>query len=287
MMDHSVIWRWPVRGRVPLLALLAAGCVVAAGCETLADPDGLPYVERLVIDGVAVADTTVHNIRISRTLPINAAYSREATYVADAIGTITTPDGSFPLVYTGEGLYDAPGAIPRPGQPCRIDVQWHGKRASASIRMPLKPEVSSIDSRVVDSYGGDSTNQVRGFFAATVARTYPDAVYRLTIEYSRDGERYRSNGGGYSTWWLRAPRDTTPNGTLTVLDYSTELPLRDSLRWRAVVSAYNRELYVLAATINERHDDGPFSSTRSAEWNVTGDGIGLFVGRSSTVIQGE
>ncbi len=274
---HITSRRW--RSRLARTVLAAAACAVFAGCEELADPTDIPYVDRLVIEGVVVADSAVSNIRITHTLPIDAPYRKEYTYISNATARLTTPRGEFPLAYAGEGLYGAPGAVVHPGESCTLVVEWNGKRATAHTRVPNLPVLDTF--RIItnrepnDSAGGAIIGA-----EALLRDLDPLAVYSLSATVGHDSlAKYAVSYGLRYT--LVRTADSMANGRLRVND-STPYNFIDGRYWEFMVSAYDAPLWDLARTIGNGNDDfGVFSSTPTIRWNVQGDGIGIFVGRSS------
>lgn len=261
-------------------ALAIAICLGAAlsACETIVDSNDVPYVDRLVIEGVIDADSAITGIRITHTLPLDRVTTTEESYVPNLTGSVTTRDGRFPLVYQGKGFFAAPGAIAHAGDVCSIETSWNGQPVRAGTRVPLTPRES------FPVFGGETTPEpgfimlrsiechVKGLDSMAV---YDASMYVVT-SYSGAGDRsvYHNRANA-----VKRPADTTADGLLDVgWPGSFFYCLQDSSYFE--VLAYDHPYYDFVQTFSYGGHDDFFDSSSPVRWNVEGNGIGMFIGRN-------
>jgi hypothetical protein len=267
---------------VPFMALLAA-------CETVVEPVGLPYVERLVVRGVVESGSSLDSIRITRTLPLTEEYSGEKAAVADAEVTVRVGGQSYQLQHIGRGYYGNRAIVPQAGERYTLDIAWHGKHVTATTTTPFPVAIDSaavVATPTSGQGGGDSLLEAYfrphgdQVYALAMKRSYYYIPYGDTIKvhvYSEIGielgERIGRRG------------DTTEGGTIRLgtgfwVDRGGEVSGPDTLT--ALLYTYDEPFYDYYQTFHgDDHNDGPFATGgETVAWNVEGDGIGMFIGRA-------
>lgn len=266
------------------IAVIASVLMFCTGCEQTVDNVILPYEEKIVIAGYIIAGTRTVSVDITKTLPVQQVYTRKDALLQDAIVTLTTPSGQQQLLYNpNTGTYEAtlPATI-QAGESYRLNVEWRGKKATATTRIPTIPTILST-----------SVQKVRG-------RYYYDAYYETTVQCINDP---RICVGGVNTLVTNNLNDTLMMRSTDYIArrfYYTETAYSSSAD---VLVVKNKELYyyydpsssydyvikTLVAfdapfhALNLRNsnpgDDGLFGSTgTNPQFTVKGDGIGFFIG---------
>ncbi len=269
--------RYNARRACAALAMAIGLGAALSACETIVDSDDVPYVDRLVIEGVIDADTAITGIRITHTLPLDRVTTTEESYVPNLTGSVTTPRGRFALVYKGNGFFAAPGAIAHPGEVCSIETSWNGQPVRALTRIPFAPRsVRTVfngnpasDSGHVELHSIDCW--ASGLDSMAV---YASSIYIVTDFFGRDGKAYRNN-----TADLKQPQDTAADGRLDVGMPSTYYYCRQDSSFFEV-SAYDHPYYDFVQTYSNSGNDDFFDSSSPVRWNVEGNGIGMFIGRN-------
>jgi hypothetical protein len=243
-------------------------------CDDVTSLDDLPYVERLVVAGVVESGTSVE-VFFSRTMPPNEVFQPDQAALADVSGAFEVGGTSYPLLHVGSGVYRATGLSLSPGHTCRLKAAWNGREISATTVIPPPPIVDSAVAVVNAPAGGATT--LRAYLKGRAGECY-GLTYQLNFPSG-------SATGGYFTTMSRAVTD----GAREVLEepYSYSPGSADTVY--AVVHGYDGPFYdyfISRGGNTIGHDDLLFAaSTGYVNWNVEGDGIGLFIGHAVIRVQ--
>lgn len=267
---------------IPVLAALLCTAALTS-CEETVSPTDIPYVERIIVRGVISADIPTDSIRFTRTLPVNTEYDTLAAELADVVGTVESNGESFELKHIGHGYYAAQGLIPISGRTYTLSASWHGKSVQASTTVPYPTPVDSIQfTPVIRNYG----SQI-------------DTSYSLTVLFRpRQGEVYGMSyvvGDSDLSRWTYSPyiyhtdvkrwKDTLSDGTIRIsTDEYAIVDFPPPYRGEILMYTFDEPYYDFYNSYYYGYNnDGPFSSGEShIHWNVRGDGMGLFIGRTIT-----
>lgn len=258
---------------LPLLLLCA--------CEQTVDVD-TPYVERLVVNGVLRYGEPLR-VSISRTLPLDRPIEHSEGWLNDVTGSILVEQqpgtiDRVALVYTGDSSIYTADLTLLPGRRYSLEAQWNGRRVTASTLVPFPVPIDSIwlDPRK-DPY--DRGNEYYTFVARF--RPVADQVYRLA--YRLDN---LSGGGSLTTYG----RDRIARRSDTLRDGVIAMAFEGFLDFRpedidAVLHTFDAPYYDFYQTYYLNNDgDGAFSGGSDlTRWNVSGDGIGLFIGYAVSI----
>ncbi|MBU3700366.1 MAG: DUF4249 family protein [Candidatus Kapabacteria bacterium] len=260
-----------------LLSIVAA----LSSCQVPVDVE-LPHTERLVVDGFVGLSPEYGELRVLRTLPPLARVNVTDMIVPDAAVVLEwkgAQGGTFMLERNPDSVTFA---LPNEAESWEdgiavLRVQGIGKTATATTRIPGRPVV--LSTRVVDSVS---------FYGAKMKYVLADVeVDRSSVVWTQDEFMFSGDRrplAGYHRWVV-APFD----------------PLSSSSRTTMRIVAYdNTYLEPDSVTITimsgdpafERYLRSPYGSGESIfgfsgvnPWfNIQGDGIGLFIGASSTTI---
>ena len=243
-------------------------------CEEGSNSTDLDYVERMVINGIVEAGRTDVEVVITRTLRLDEVFTVERAVLADVTARAIDEAGSvFPFVYDTLGLYRATGLTLNPGQRIRLEAQWRGKVVEASTVIPYPVDLTSC--RI-----SADTVRGRGYFLETTVRMRPNETYGQTYEIRRSGTALE--GGRFTEVVRLADSDVTGEARI-VESYDFSLDPSDTVV--AVVHSYDQPFYDFFITRGSNapgYDDLLFRQTGGPiNWNVSGDGIGLFIGHAT------
>lgn len=271
--------------RLFLFFFLLLGLAVITGCEESFAPDDIPYVERMVVYGIINAGQPADSIRFTRTLPLNTVYDTADAELTDVTGVIETDGKSYPLRHIGHGFYNAEGLVTASGQQYTLRATWKGLSISSSTTIPPFPIVDSvamIEGEVFE--GGFSTFAIWAYTRSTRGMVYSIA-YNLTDTVN--DIRYISLYNYVNDVWHW--RDTTVNGSVILKTNDGFLsPGNDKVfKGNVTVVAWDEPYYDYYRTYYYGNNDGNlFGSNQGAiNWNIEGDGIGLFIGQSATEVK--
>jgi hypothetical protein len=287
------------------------------GCETIVTDASLPYSEKIVISGVLTAGDSLKNIHISRTVAPLDTFSTEKIYVGDAVASITVDGKSYPLelqsledidsLYIQNGLvrslYHVPNLVVEAGKRYALRVEWHGKVATAETFVPEPIEIISarlVPKEVVETviYPWGGLSQTRTIYASVEVNlrprpneTFGIAAYEIyRYEILPSGFRYRFGQNVPSVAILGTPSQNSNLLLQTQTNYG--YPLYQTYRLYVGCSSFDAaaQSYFRSLRADMPFGTGTLPSIlygepgRNPEWNIRGDGIGLFVGRSEMAV---
>ena len=286
-----------------LFMALSVSAMLTSCITTLTEPLALSFEEKIVIRGVLKAGEPVRDIAISKSLPALSAISDSATAVYDATGTLSVNGRTFPLilqnnVQSGASLYTAlnNGApiIAEAGAMYTLNVQWKGKSATAQTSVPAAPQVQDIGLLQREILSLTSATYIPGTQPVTTTRRdtlfgaeisiipLPETAYRASV-YLAD-VRGNALTGSYDGSLVLSTNATNLASALV----SGLLPLQTQafsrimpVRTIATVTAFDKAYYDYALTRSRgQQASNLFGGTNGENviWNVSGDGIGLFIG---------
>jgi len=269
-----------IRRHILLAALCACAQALAfTGCEEVVDPNGLPYVERLVVHGTISPGIPVDSIFIRRTLPLDIPYDSRRAIVPDAAGYIETDGERFPLVSKGEGRYAVPDLVPQSGRRYTLVADWHGKHITASTTVPSAPAIDTVYAHEASGYPGQPT-----VHDSVVAIVSPRAneVYAL--------EAYDSFNQGYEysrvidleyDGIVEQSSSTKSDGRVHLIYHGYPVHLQRGVA-RIIVHAFDAPFHDFFYSYYRRFHSDDFLEIDNGQvyWNVEGDGIGMFIGKA-------
>lgn len=289
------------------IALALSSCIT-----TLTEPLSLSYSEKLVIRGVLQAGKPICDIAITKSLPALSDLSDSATAIRYAVGTLSVNGRDYPLrLQPGSVsgatsnsllLYAAYSAdtvlVAASGSTYTLTVQWQGKTAQAQTSVPPAPVllsgrlirqelVSLTSATYIPGTQPVTTTQRDTLFAAEVdVQTLPRIAYRTALDI-RD-VRGNALTQGYEGELVFTANDETVNRAIVsgLLPSQTRIFARTmSVAYTATVYAFDKAYYDYALTRSRGQQTSNLFGGTSGEnvvWNVKGDGIGLFIGVTTT-----
>jgi hypothetical protein len=256
------------------------------GCETDLGSENLPYIEKIVVRGVLQEGHTLDSIFVGKTLSYRKNYNYSSFtstdgILTDAAVTVTCNNVAYPLLYSPTGFYSSSAApIIISGNTYTLHVEWNGKIAEAVTTIPYSPSVGAVTVTQKD-ISTSYQNQVEYTYSGTVHSQKNNAIY--TTAYSVDTSTNSYYGYGQSGVFLCSSDSivgTAFSQQLTVWDYSGR-----TNKLFITVQAYDSPFYAYYLTFSEYSSDDYFSNPSPTAWNVTGDGIGMFIGTSAVVVK--
>lgn len=249
-------------------------------------PADLPYRQQIVVSGVLEPGQVVDSIQFLKTLPVSDSFSIEKAAIADVIASIRVADRDYPLRYLGDGFYTTDSLVARSGETFELSAQWRDMEAIASTRVPypVDSEAIAITFRpAIEPRSGDTSYyRIQATFTPTAGQ-----VYGLGYDLVNGANVSQAHGGLQTRDAIVRPRDTLANGELTLVSRE-DSPL-EGPPFRGIIRVYAFDAPYYAFHIsfgNDESGDRVFSgSQEKVEWNVVGDGIGIFIGRAVTNVR--
>jgi hypothetical protein len=281
--------------RLPVLVPLAVSCTSIA--PEAVDIE-LEYQEKIIVSGMIHAGDTIQNIRILRTYPATQDSEEDKTALPDAQAQIIIDNRSYMMELQPEvpdtrfvppridkrSFFRVPGLIAQAGKTYRILVRWKGMSAEATTTIPpLPPPIDSY--RFTVELDGPIGIQLPALYASFKPR--PDECYQMVAQMKRKFLRNPYEPitfvSGQSDIARQGNADANNIVSLKIpyLNIATnEIEKFDSLYTGDIIFyAYDTAYFDYQRSVARRTNDIVFNvPTTNPKWNVTGDGIGLFIG---------
>ncbi len=263
----------------PFLLLIVAGFLFA-GCEQAVEEEEFPYETKLVIRGLLEDGQDIKEIFIGRTLPVAVPFRADFSNLPDAVVSIRVDSLRYILKHTKDGLYNAPAGVKaRAGKTYELLVSWGGYSAGAITKIP---DVGSVGGVFMVNSVNDTGKAIRVMSIEVTPRA--DEAYAATwLAFTQSGQIYTEDTK-YNTVVRKLPGAAA--NTLQML--SAEVPASYASKPQdlgAGIYVYDTSFYDYFKTKgSSKLSDAVFGQpSTSVKWNILGDGIGMFIGRSKTV----
>lgn len=256
-------------------------------CEEEITNVQIPYVEQIVINCILENGELVDSILITRTLPPLDDFDLEKAIIKDANVTISDGNKTYDLFYKNN-YYHSKDLYPESGKVYTINVLWNGKKAYAKTFVPKPVEPQSIQWDIKQVI---FENQI--YYEITpyiLVKPMKNVVFNSGYYFSyQEGYYFASLDN------IAREIDVDQNGNCKINFLTTQYFSDRDLEkvkefyknYKFVVYAYDEQFYPYFITrFNGNSTDGILGgSSNNIIWNIKGDGIGLFVGRSTTFLE--
>lgn len=126
------------------IVIACALCALGSCTQTISTPD-IPFSEQLVVSCFLYGDSSNVTVDVSKTLPVNISYNRDAALVKDATVWLQTPSERIRVDYdSARKQYRATVPPWVAGAAYSLSVEWQGKKLEGSTFMPEIPVVDSL-----------------------------------------------------------------------------------------------------------------------------------------------
>ncbi|MFI5202409.1 MAG: DUF4249 family protein [Candidatus Kapaibacterium sp.] len=267
------------------------------GCENVVPATDLPYVNHIVIRGFLTAGQPIDSISISHTLPLSAQYDPNQAAIPDAQVSISVDGRSIPLQPMDFGFFTDPTHdTVQSGKTYSIDVRWNGLHAWASTLVPNPPSlpIFQIDNLGWDTqiyrynqYYSDTFFQFGGTLEVGIMPVTPDEAYALIYDSIADIDSSYSEATrnyGEILYNLYPASEVNSAGFLPIFQFESFDPRDSNYFVSAIVESFDGAYYDFSKTYNRYgNNSDPFGTGgANPKWNVSGDGIGIFIGEAQT-----
>lgn len=264
------------------LLVVLVSLPLLSGCEQVVDEEAFPYEMKLVIRGLIEDGQPIKDIYIGRTLPVAVPFRGDFANLTNAIVSIKVDTLRYILKHSRDGLYSAPANVrAKAGKTYELLVSWENLSAGAVTTIP---EAGTIGGVYLLNSINDTGKSVKVMSAEITPRG--DETYAATwLSYTQTGQIYTEDNK-YNTVVKKLPNTTV----LTLIVQSGEVPTAYASRPQDLgvgIYVYDAAFYDYFKTKgSSKLSDAVFGQpSTSVRWNVQGDGIGMFVGRSKTTKQ--
>ena len=267
--------------RVWLFVLIVAG-VLLSGCEQVVGEEEFPYEMKLVIRGLLEDGQDIKDIYIGRTLPVAVPFRGDFSNLTNAVVSIKVDTLRYILRHTRDGLYSAPNGVKaRAGKTYELLVSWENLSAGAVTTIP---EAGTIGGVFLLNSVNDTGKSIKVMSVDITPRD--NEAYAVTwLAFTQTGQIYTEDNR-YNVVVKRLPNVNTT----TIQAQSAEITTSYLSRPQDLgvgIYVYDGSFYDYYKTKgSSKLSDAVFGQpSTSVRWNILGDGIGMFVGRSKTTKQ--
>lgn len=261
------------------IIILVLVSLAVISCEKTLTGYDLPYERKLVIQGILEASDESLEAYLSITLtqpPLGKSVSEEIdtskiTVYIESEGERWDFKCVKCAVYEWESnFYQAEGFIPEAGRTYNLFVNYENLKATATTTIPNAPEIIDAYIKVVENEDQGETWTTEAIY--TKIKAVDNVVYSQDYEwYSEPMTIKNADSGGIIDFFIDwaynyIPEEQLYFGTFYVYDY---------------------DFYEYVISKKQNNGDGfdLFSTSgNNIEWNIKGDGIGIFLGRYETIV---
>lgn len=236
----------------------------------------LPYHEKLVVQGLLEENKPLSGITFTRTLPLDEVYSISKAELKDVVAYIQSGVRIIPLKYDRNGVYKPISSfIPQKGSTFELFAKWRDKNVYARTYIPANPKILNAYF-LTDGSGtyiqAEIQNEVGVIFGAkAVAMEGSSVLFESEDLYSVS----EPDKDARSIIKVRTP--VIPNEAL--------LSFKNSFSIKVFAFDEQYKDYFKTKRFSLPIKDSFVQSGGDVEWNVRGDGIGLFIGYSTTTLK--
>ncbi|MCA0390130.1 MAG: DUF4249 domain-containing protein [Bacteroidetes bacterium] len=267
--------------RIWLLGLIFTSFLLT-GCEQVVGEEEFPYEMKLVIRGLLEDGQDIKDIYIGRTLPVAVPFRGDFANLTNAVVSIKVDTLRYILRHTRDGLYSAPNGVKaRAGKTYELLVSWENLSAGAVTKIP---EAGTIGGVFLLNSVNDTGKSIKVMSADITPRG--DEAYAVTwLAFTQTGQIYTEDNK------YNVVAKMLPNvNTTTIQAQSAEITPSYLARPQDLgvgIYVYDGSFYDYYKTKgSSKLSDAVFGQpSTSVRWNILGDGIGMFVGRSKTTKQ--
>jgi hypothetical protein len=298
---------------IPILLLM----LMFMSCEQVVDVSTLPHKEKIFVEGILSPDQDIE-IVCSRTLPpLDTTFDNDyqidslQTRITDIQGTIAVDGITYPLEHIGFGRYRIVDAFNqsikgKPGSSYQLQATWKELNINANTTIPLMPTtriVSSIidtQKRVKFSFWGREYLKVS---IETESTVHPNETWTLSIntenaftlevlEFFERDPTIREDSTffdlGYRKYLLAK---NTPHRSKFIVYLNADMQsnaqvLASYASSKLIIRSFDKawKSYIDTQFLGYGFD-GIFGGSESGiQWNIKGDGLGLFIGKNEAQI---
>jgi hypothetical protein len=261
-------------------------CITAAssGCHNDMEVGDLPFEEVLVIRGVLLNRDTLRTLYVARTTQYQEKYylkdGRTVVddfngWIGDAVVSVDCDGRRYPMTYRGKGNFGNDTLIVAAGKTYVMHASWNGHNAEAVTTVPRPIAVDSVTvvkRTTIQEYG------TWGYYTYTLEASVSNLMNTVFVVAVIQG--------------VPSPYVTYVEGRDMFKTEPTASPTHVKLQVTCNLSIGTGPGYTNKHTMIVQCFDDPYyfyklsaqeQLSSQIAWNVTGDGIGMFIGATQPV----
>lgn len=251
--------------------------ILVSGCERIDVVEiNLPYNEKIVVQGILEENKPLDGIIFTRTLPLNEVYSISKAELKDVVAYLKSGVRVIPLKYDKNGMYKPISTfIPQKQSTFELFAKWNDKNIYAKTYIPANPKI--VNAYFLSDGSGtyiqvEIQNQVGVVFGAKAIAMEGNMILFESEDFYSVSQ---PNSDPRATIILRTP----------VIPIEALNSFRNNFSIKVFAFDEQYQDYFKTKKFSLPIKDSFVQSGGDVEWNILGDGIGLFVGFSSTTLK--
>ena len=262
--------------KIIIQLILFISILLFIGCEQPLEEEEFPYELKLVVRGVLESNKLINNIYIGRTLPMSLPYSEDFAKVTDAVGTVMVDNIYYPLRHIGKGIYTTDSLRAVSGKKYVLLLRWENKSVYAVTSIPIIGNIAGVYIRQKTIDG-----KTQSYFECSV-NSYSNEVYAATWALFNTQGIIMNEAKEFESVMkpilakdnIKVPTVEVPDNILNSgSDAGIKLYVYDSSFYDYYISQGSNQ-------VSDAIFGQPGSNIR---WNIIGDGIGMFIGKTDTI----
>lgn len=258
--------------------------IFTVSCEQTVSNIELPYIEQIVVFANLQAGEPVKGISIRKTLPPLEKLDLDKMLISDAEVSIFRGEDVFTCEFDAKTKkYVCPDLIPQVSDKLKLEVKWKDKRVYSQTVVPPKPEIIDYIYNVINN--GNDPWSSKEVSVMVIVKLADDWAYRA---YESVNSAHTYGYYDYSDVYVLASVAKDSIAYINFMNrYAYENPEDFTVDTYAVVMIIDYAYYDYYRS-SENDFSGDFffgTSGVNADWNVKGDGFGVFVASNEDSIR--
>jgi hypothetical protein len=253
--------------------------ILIPACEQATDESEFPYEAKLVIRGLIQEGEPINNIYIARTLPVPVKYQQKFAEINNASVGILTKDTLIALKYLNNSIYTTNGYIPKKGEKLTLIVQWEDKLATAETIIPNIGLISEPSLKSVND-----NNKIK-LFIESIVLPYSKEVYGATWVTYYDNGAISKEGEDFLSIFKSGTIPGQQNINVSTMELPSNVSATANLGVRIHVYPPDFYDYFITQSSSKLSENIFSQSNANVRWNIKGDGIGMFIAKTDTLIK--
>jgi hypothetical protein len=260
---------------------LIAVLFIFYSCEDAVVDNDLTYQERLVVRGLLVAGNPIR-VSFERTLPLDQPFDSTKAQLSDVTAYITHNEVVDTLQYIGNGNYRTSSMIAQNGEEYKLNAEWNGKSLTGNTKVPFTTTFQNGRIMTGVNEEGDTVHYIQGLLTPRVG-----AVYGATWVILDPQSGYHIEDDVIPLLQRESDKDLNNRLTLKTRNIPDSLYTAWKNYFYIRVHAFDEAFYnfFLTQDANNAGTNIFSQSGINLRWNVEGDGIGMFIGKTDFYIK--
>jgi hypothetical protein len=262
-----------------IIFLFLIGILLSSCGDSIVNND-LGYKEHLVVRGILVAGEPI-TVYFGKSLPLQQTFDSANANLKNVFAYITHNLKNDTMYYTGNGIYKCKSLIAQNGETYSLFANWNNSvvRSETSVPFTASFQNASLDTVIENN---DTSFTVKG-----VLTPRPGAVYGATWSIISSNPSYVLEDSVISILAREKDKDLLGNLLIKTRKISIDLVRK----WRSNlfirVHAFDEQIYNFFITQDANNASNNIfgNSGVNLRWNVSGDGIGMFIGKTDFIVR--